>query len=139
MLRIQRLLLLSALILLLSACPNSKSDQKLLDKTLESFASQLRWGEDFNQTLGFLDPAERDKLEPKPLEVERWNQYRVIGVHSQPALIDGEGHGRQRISLELVSRHTQVTRTMQFDTLWRFDSETDRWYLISPFPVLRND
>ncbi|AVP95971.1 hypothetical protein C7S18_01625 [Ahniella affigens] len=139
MLRIQRLLLLLALTLMLSACPNAKSDQKLLDKTLESFSSQLRWGEDFNQTLGFLDPAERDKLQPKPLEIERWNQYRVIGVHSQPALIDGQGLGRQRMSVELVSRHTQITRTIQFDTLWRFDSETDRWYLISPFPLLRND
>lgn len=139
MLHLSRLLLLSVLSLLLVGCPNSKSDQKLLDKTLETFASQLRWGEDFTQTLGFLDPAQREKLQPKPLEIERWNQYRVIGVHSQPALIDAQGQGRQRIAVELVSRHTQTTRTIQFDTLWRFDAETERWYLISPFPILRND
>lgn len=139
MLSLSRLLKLSVLILLLAGCANSKGDQKLLDKTLETFASQLRWGDDLNQALGFLDPEKREELQPKPLEIERWNQYRVIGVHSQPALIDDQGHGRQRINLELVSRHTQITRMIQFDTQWQFDSESDRWYLISPFPILRND
>ncbi|MBK8283487.1 MAG: hypothetical protein IPK97_00650 [Ahniella sp.] len=134
--RLTRLLLPALLAALLAGCPNSRSDEKALENTLTAFASEFRWGEDIERVFAYFDPEDADKLRPKPLELERWKQYRVIGYREQPVVWNGENSAAQRTELELVNRHTQITRNLRLTTLWRYDDEAERWYLDSPLPTL---
>ena len=134
--RLTRLLLPALLAALLAGCPNSRTDEKALENTLTTFGSEFRWGEDIERVFAFFDPAEADTLRPKPLELERWKQYRVIGYREQPVVWNGEDSAVQRAELELVNRHTQITRNLKLTTLWRYDDKDERWYLDSPLPTL---
>lgn len=131
-----RVHLMALLALLLTGCPNSRTDEKALENTLNTFASEFRWGEDIERVFAYFDPEQADKLRPKPLELERWKQYRVIGYREQPVAWTSKHSAAQRAELELVNRHTQITRTLRLVTLWRYDEEAERWYLDSPLPVL---
>ena len=134
--RLTRLLLPALLAALLAGCPNSRTDEKALENTLTLFASEIRWGEDVERLFAYFDPEDAEKLRPKPLELERWKQYRVIGYREQPVVWNGEDSAAQRAELELVNRHTQITRNLKMTTLWRYDDEAERWYLDSPLPAL---
>lgn len=135
--RLMLLLLLVPMVLMMSGCPStSRGEKKVLDNTLNAFGSEFRWGEDLERIFAYFDPEEADKLRPKQLEVERWKQYRVIGFREQPVVMLDEGLAQQRAEIELVNRHTQVTRSIRIVTEWKYEKETERWYLKTPLPTL---
>lgn len=136
MTRIRHLLLIALIAVLLTACPNSRKEEKALDTRLDAFASEIRWGEDIERVFAFFDPAKAGTLVPKPLELERWKQYRVIGYREQPVVFLEPRVAQQRAELELVNRHTQITRTLRMTTEWRYDEAAERWHLVSPLPPL---
>lgn len=136
MTRTRYLLLTLLMTVLLTACPNARKEEKALDTRLDAFASEVRWGEDMERVFAFFDPAKADTLRPKPLELERWKQYRIIGYREQPVVFIEPRVAQQRAELELVNRHTQITRTLRMTTEWRYDETAERWHLVSPLPLL---
>ena len=117
-----------------AACATSqKADGKLLESTLRSYASVMRWG-DIAQAVSFIDPA---VLEERPIDavtLERFKQVQVAGYRERSMEMVGEFEAMQLVQIELVNRHTQEVRSIVARQLWRWDPVDERWWLMSGLP-----
>lgn len=120
---------------LVASCGGSRAELKILDQTLRDHASTLRWG-DLEQTLAYADPAVLEKTPINKLELERWRQWRIAGVRTQPYALIDETHAQQLVQIDLVNVNTQVARDVVHRQAWRYDAEKKRWLLSNPLPSL---
>lgn len=132
--RLMRSGLLLAMVLL-AACGNSRSDTKLLETTLNAYASTVRWS-GIMDTLNFVEPKDREKFKPSAFELERWNQLKIGAFNAQPPFTITEGQVSQAIQLDLINVNTQAVRSIRITTQWRYDMEAKRWWLTSGLPKL---
>ena len=124
---------LAAIALTVSACGTSKSDAKLLDETLNQYASTLRWGEP-DQLLGFIDPDTLKDTPVRPIDLERLRQVRVAGWRAQPPAMISDKRARQIAQVDLVNINTQKVRSAVEVSDWRWDATAKRWWLVSGLP-----
>src|SRR5689334_13536745 len=98
---------------LLGACANKeiRSKATLLDNTLRTYASTIRWG-DFAQATSFIEPKLLAEHPPSQLEMDRLHQVRVSSYEEQPAVPAGENEVRQTVQIELVNVNTQTVRSV---------------------------
>ena len=119
----------------LTACSTGpKADTKLLDETLHSYASVMRWGESMELGLEYIDPEVLAARPPKPIDLERMRQVQVAGYREQPYAFIDDMRVRQAVQIELVNRHTQEVRSVVDLQEWRFDPVAKRWWLMSGLP-----
>ena len=119
---------------LLAGCASSpKADAKLLEQTLRSYASVIRWGE-IEQAIAFIDPAVLEEHPIDRLELERFKQVQVAGYRERAAEMAGEYEAVQIVQLDLVNRHTQEVRSVVDRQRWRYDPVEKRWWLMSGLP-----
>lgn len=133
----RRLLVLVVLLctLLLSSCASDKRNEALTN-TLSAYASVVRWG-DFGSALQFIDPKVRDQHMPTQLEMSRFDQFRVTGYDDGggPAA-GGENEVRQVVAISMVNNNTQAERTVIDRQTWRYDPQTNHWWLLTGLPDL---
>lgn len=119
--------------LALGGCATDKRNDDLTT-TLNAYASEVRWG-DFNGAQKFLDPKELQAHPIAPLEMARYQQYKVSeyddGNGPTPS---GKFEVRQTVKINLVNVHTQQERTVTDHQTWRYDETTGHWYLTSGLP-----
>lgn len=118
---------------ILAGCATAKADRDLLDKTLESYAAVIRWG-NFEDAASFVDP---ETLKAHPLtsiDLQRYAQVRVTGYSEQPLRPAGEMEMRQTVEIGLVNNNTQSVRSILDRQLWRYDAKTKHWWLMSGLP-----
>ena len=87
-----------------------------------------------------MHPDARPDPQRLSFELQRFEQVRVTGyapVGRAPAA-DGETY-LVVMELRLVNRHTLVERVLQDRQEWRYDEETDRWWLMSGLPEIGRD
>ncbi len=125
--------LIAFAMLLLTACGQTRPDLKLLDETLERWASTVRWGEP-TQLIDFIDPAVIERQPVRPFELERLRQLRVAGYRPQPPVLIAPDRARQTAQVELVNVNNQTSRTTVETTEWRYDPVAKRWWLTSGLP-----
>jgi hypothetical protein len=133
--------LLPLLVLALMLCAGCATDQRnqALIRTLNSYASTLRWG-DFQSALQFVDPEVRAKHQPSALDLARYQQVRVTGYdEGAGAVPDGENRVRQVVQIGLVNLNTQAERTVIDRQSWRYDPQTKRWWLTSGLPDITRE
>lgn len=130
----RRLLVLAALLtLLLAGCASDRRNQALTN-TLNAYAGVVRWG-DFNSALQFVDPKVRAEHAPSPLEMSRYEQFRVTGYDDgQGPMPNGENEVRQVVAISLVNNNTQAERTVVDRQTWRYDAQTNHWWLVTGLP-----
>lgn len=129
-----RLVATALLALLLAACGGGdRADLKLLDSTLDQFASTVRWGSP-DQLVGFIDPEVLRTRPIRDFDLERLRQLRVGGYRAQPPVLLGTGRARQVAEIELINVNTQQGRTVAEATEWRWDATAERWWLVSGLP-----
>jgi hypothetical protein len=125
------LVLLSTL--LLAGCATDRRNESLT-RTLNAYGGVIRWG-DFGNALQFIDPKVRAEKTPSPLEMSRYDQYRVTGYDDgQGPAPNGDNEVRQIVAISLVNNNTQVERTVIDRQTWRYDQEANRWWLVSGLP-----
>ena len=132
---------LPLLVLALMLCAGCATDQRnqALIRTLNSYASTLRWG-DFQSALQFIDPEVRDQHQPSALDLARYQQVRVTGYdEGAGAVPDGENRVRQVVQIGLVNLNTQAERTVIDRQSWRYDPQTKRWWLTSGLPDITRE
>ena len=136
----RRLLVLVVLLstLLLSGCATNKRNEALTN-TLNAYGSVVRWG-DFGSALQFIDPKVRDEHMPTQLEMARFDQFRVTGYDDGggPAA-SGENEVRQVVAISMVNNNTQAERTVIDRQTWRYDAQTNQWWLLTGLPNLNAD
>lgn len=119
---------------LLAACATSPDgDTKLLQETLDDYATTMRWG-DIPQAIAFIDPETLAKRPVTSFDLERFRQVRIAGYREQPWAITGPGMARQVVEIELINRNTQTVRSMVDAQDWRWDETAKRWWLVSGLP-----
>jgi hypothetical protein len=120
--------------LLIGGCAAvSGNEQKLLDETLESYASVIRWG-NIQEAVSFVDPQTLKAHPVSDLDMQRFAQVRIVSYDAQPVRHVGEHEVRQAVEIGLVNNNTQAARAVVDTQLWRWDAEKKRWWLVSGLP-----
>jgi hypothetical protein len=128
--RFARLALL-LLCLALLACGGGSGLRRLTD--YEAYGSAVRWNE-FDRAVDYLDPQLRARAPLTDLERERLNQIRVTGYTVKRSDQTSETEMEQLVEIRLISVHTQVERVVLDRQRWRYDPETERWWLMTGLP-----
>ncbi|MCB1553481.1 MAG: hypothetical protein KDJ14_06695 [Xanthomonadales bacterium] len=126
-------LLVGGLIVLLAACAGKKGDTRKLDERLLSYQSTIRWGQ-LAAAVEVLDPEQREKLAPTPLQLRRMEQLQVTAYRVRGKQWTDATEVRQVVEIQVVNRHTQVERTVIDRQVWRWDGEEKTWWLTTPLP-----
>ena len=125
--------LVTVSILALGGCATNKRKDDLTT-TLNAYASTVRWG-DFNSALNFVDPKVREEHPIPPLEMSRYQQYKVSGYdEGNGPTPNGEFEVKQMVKINLVNVNTQAERTVTDHQTWRYDAESKHWYLETGLP-----
>ena len=128
-----RQLVLAVVLAALAGCATTKSQEKLLEETLDSYSAVIRWG-NIEQAMAYVDPETLKAHPITALDLERYHQVRVTGYNEQPAKRVGENEARQVVEIGLVNLNTQAARAIIDSQLWRFDAKAKRWWLVSGLP-----
>lgn len=126
-------LLLSVLFVLLAGCATTRSDALKLRDVLYNYQGAVRWGGPGDQ-LQFVQPDLREKLQPKPLQVARMEQYEVTGYYPQGTQQVAEDEVRQVVEIRIVNKHSQVERSLIDRQVWRWSATDKAWWRTSPLP-----
>lgn len=120
-------------VLLLAACSSSPSRMNPRDIALTNYGVALRWSE-FEQALGFVHPAVRAQAPLTELERERFKQIQVTGYDVKTRTLQPDGSILQTVEIRLISKHTQVERTVIDHQSWTWDPITEAYWLSSGMP-----
>lgn len=127
------LLVLAAMFVMLAGCSTNKADEKLLESTLENYASVIRWG-NFEDAIAYVDPVVLKEHPMTALDLARYHQVRVTAYNEQPFKPVGELEVRQVVEVGIVNNNTQVMRSIIDRQLWRYDLKEKRWWLMTGLP-----
>ncbi|WP_109125346.1 hypothetical protein [Dyella sp. C11] len=125
--------LVTVSVLALGGCATSQRDDSLTT-TLNAYASTVRWG-DFKSALEFVDPKVREEHPIAPLEMSRYQQYKVSGYDEGNGPVPaGQFEVHQTVKINMVNVNTQSERTVTDHQTWRYDEQSKHWYLESGLP-----
>lgn len=128
-----RIVAVMLVLCLLAGCATQKSKGDLLEATLESYASTIRWG-NFEDAAAFVEP---ETLKAHPLasiDLERYRQMRISGYNAQPAHPVGDNEVALVAEIVLTNNNTQSVRSVLDRQRWRYDEKAKRWWLVSGLP-----
>jgi len=129
-----RLPLLVLAVAALTGCAAvSKSEERLLEETLESYSAVIRWG-NFDEAVSFVDPEVLKTHPVSKLDLERYHQVQVTAYNEQPLRHVGDHGVQQAVEVGLVNVNTQAARSVIDHQVWRFDEKAKRWWLVSGLP-----
>jgi hypothetical protein len=120
-------------LLALAGCFPAKNNALLLDDTLSSYASAIRWG-DIEGALSFIDPEVLKAHPVTKLDLERYHQVQITTYNDQPPVRINDLEVRQIVEIGLVNTNTQAARSIVDKQVWRLDEKANRWWLMSGLP-----
>lgn len=127
-------LALCALALVLAACASSGQKDAYRDTTYQ-YSAAVRW-EGILAALPFIDPLIMAERPLSPLEISRYQQYRVTAYQLLSDTEDAQGQRIRRVQIGLVNLNTLTERVIRHQEIWRWDSAGKRWMLQSRPPSL---
>lgn len=126
-------IMLSSALLGACATSNMRSKDTLLDETLLTYASTIRWG-DVAQGQAFIDPKVLKEHPPTSLELARFKQVQITGYNERPPVPVGTNEVRQTVEIGLINIATQAARSVVDNQVWRYDEPTKHWWLMTGLP-----
>jgi len=133
---VMRRILTTLTILATLSLAGCATDQRndALTTTLNAYASTVRWG-DFTTAQQFVDPKVREAHPIAPLEMSRYQQYKVSGYDEGNGPVPaGQFEVHQTVKINLVNVNTQAERTVTDKQTWKYDEQAKHWYLQSGLP-----
>jgi hypothetical protein len=129
----KRVLLCLGLALLAAGCGTIKKDKRTLglEAATNAYGKAIRWGY-YETAYGYVHPNLRQPV-PKAIENVQVTSYEVV----QPPVLADDDKAQQMVQIEYVLRDTQVLHKLSDRQDWRFDEETETWWLNSPVPAFR--
>ena len=130
-----RRLALIGLVVLLSACAEMSTRNTQLDLTLIQYEKALRWSgiEQINQ-------YRKEPVHFTSQQLAKFKKIKVTGYDViQTSYRDDKVKQLQVIQLvevRYVNEDTQVERKFSEQQIWEWDKDTNRWWLVSPFPKI---
>ena len=130
--RLARFALVAGLLLLAGCASTQKHARDLLQITLYDYSGAIRWNRP-DAAARFLDP-EIEKIQPKPLELERYQQVQITGYDVRGSDMLAEDRYAQVVEVRLINVHTQAERAIVDRQIWRYDAERRQWWLTTGLP-----
>ena len=131
--RILRTLLVLLLLACLSACVPPKRD-KALEPRLQQYESMVRWSQ-WDGAASFLAPEYLEESPPSNLDMERLRLFKVTNYTIRSAAPLGEGDQfTQMVEIRMFNRNQAVEKVILDQQLWKYDEETENWWLHSGLP-----
>ena len=90
--------------------------------------------EQFEKALDFVAPAVRAQAPLTALESERFKQIQVTGYDVKTRTLQPDGGILQTVEIRLISKHTQLERTVIDHQAWTWDPEAKVYWLSSGLP-----
>lgn len=126
-------LALSAILAVGGGCARVEKEKKVqgLEAAANAYGKSIRWAY-YETAYGYLHPSMRGAL-PEGLDNIRVTSYEVV----QPPVMKNEAQtsAEQVVQIEYVRRDEQVVRTLSERQDWRYDPETETWWLYSDMPA----
>ena len=130
-----RRLVLIGLAILLSACAEVSTRNTQLDLTLIQYEKALRWSG--------VEQTNQYRKEPIHFTSRQLAMFKKIKVTGYDVINTSYAYDQvkqlrvvQLVEIRYVNEDTQVERKFNEQQIWEWDKETDRWWLISPFPKI---
>lgn len=128
-----RLLIVSVLAAaLLAGCATDRRADAL-QKTLDGYATALRW-DSIVAGESFVEPKLRREHPLSKFEIARYAQVRVASYEVQGTLPGTPDTYRQVVQIGLINRNTQTVRDITDKQTWRWDAKDEQWWLVSGLP-----
>lgn len=126
-----------ALVLALGGCATASDRGSALQQAQYAWSAAIRWG-DFEGAWNMVDPDYREAHPMTELEFERYKQvqissYRDLGAQS------GDGTAMRGIEIGVVNRNTLQARQARYVERWRYDPDSNTWWVTSGLPNLWQD
>lgn len=130
-------LLALALVLALGGCATASDRGSALQRAQYAWSAAIRWG-DFEGAWNMVDPDYREAHPMTELEFERYKQvqissYRDLGAQS------GDGTAMRGVEIGVVNRNTLQARQARYVERWRYDPDSNTWWVTSGLPNLWQD
>lgn len=121
------------LALLLTACVPPKK-QKTLDSRLLAYEQMIRWSE-WDGAATFLSPTYLEENPITNLDIERLRLFHVTTytIRSAAPLNDGNEFA-QVVEIRMFNKHQATEKVINDQQLWRYDEESEIWWLESGLP-----
>ena len=130
---ILRILIMSGLAVLLTACPQTKKDRGL-SETLTQYETIVRWAQ-WDAAVDFVSPEYQKEHPITRLELDRLRLFRVTQYKLRSAIQIEDGTGMvQVVEIRLFNKSQARERTIIDEQLWKYDEELKRWFLHSGLP-----
>ena len=127
------LVLVVAVFALADGCARVEKEKKAqgLEAATNGYGKSIRWAY-YEAAYGYLHPDLRKAEVPKKLENVRVTAYEIV----QPPTMrnDSQTKAEQVAQIEYILRDEQVVRKVSNRQDWRYDSETETWWLHSSLP-----
>lgn len=121
------------LALLLVACVPPKK-QKDLDNRLLQYEQMVRWSQ-WDGAATFIAPEYLEEHPITNLDMERLRLFRVTSYTVRSAAPLGDGNDfSQVVELRMFNRNQATEKVLIDQQLWRYDEETEVWWLHSGLP-----
>ena len=132
--RAMRILLLSILMLGLSACASSGGAQmNALEQAQYAYSAAVRWG-DIDGAWSQIDPAWKTANPLTDIERARYKQVQVTGYKPVASEAPGEGLALRVVEIGVVNRNTMAERNIRYEERWRYDAPSKTWVVTSGLP-----
>ncbi len=125
--------LLAVVLLALAGCFPAKKNMLLLDDTLSSYGTAIRWG-NMEDALSFVDPEVLKAHPLTKLDLDRYHQVQITTYNDQPPVRVNELEVHQVVEIGLVNTNTQAARSIIDKQVWRLDEKANHWWLMSGLP-----
>lgn len=121
-------------VLTLTACPSSSKITKSLDLTLAQYEKAVRWSE-WEVATNHLAPSFLEQNPLSPLDMDRLRLFRVTQYNIRSTTPFDAGTGlSQVVEIRMFNRNRAVERSLIDRQEWRYDADTERWFLHSGLP-----
>ncbi|MDH3948089.1 MAG: hypothetical protein OEU74_03915 [Gammaproteobacteria bacterium] len=130
-----RHLALIGLVVLLSACAEVSTRNTQLDLTLIKYEKTLRWSS--------VEQTNQYRKEPIHFTSQQLAMFKKIKVTGYDVIQTSYRDDKvkqlqviQLVEVRYVNEDTQVERKFSEQQIWEWDKDTNRWWLVSPFPKI---
>ena len=122
------------LALLVTACATTSGMDQSRGETLDQYESMIRWSE-WDGAVNFIAPEYLEEHPVSRLDLDRLRLFRVTAYNVRSTQIYDEGQTMtQVVEIRLFHKAQAVERSITDQQLWRYDTETQRWWLHSGLP-----
>ena len=130
-----RRLVLIGLVIVLSACAEVSTRNTQLDLTLIQYEKALRWSG--------VEQTNQYRKEPINFSSQQLAMFKKIKVTGYDIIQTSYRDDKitqlqviQLVEVRFVNEDTQVEKKFTDQQVWEWDKDSNRWWIVSPFPKI---